>query len=134
MEEDVKNIENIDFLGFLTGEKLTEVMGNAKVLILPSVCYENCPLSILEAHSMNVPVITMNKGGMKELVDDLVTGTLIDENDTLNMIEKIKTTMEDKNYYNNLVANIEKEKQNILDIDAYCNILEEKYNEIINRG
>ena len=65
-------------------------MGNAKVLFLPSVCYENCPLSILEAHSMGVPVITMNKGGMAELVKDSVTGTLLDESDLNKMTQKIK--------------------------------------------
>ena len=133
-EDFLKNIENVKLLGFLTGEKLTEVMGNARALILPSVCYENCPLSILEAHSMGVPVITMNKGGMAELVKDSVTGTLLDESDLQGMVEKIKMTMEDETYYMSLISNIQNEKEKILDIDSYCNILLEKYNEIINRG
>lgn len=133
-EDVIKDIENIKPLGFLTGEKLTEVMGNAKVLFLPSVCYENCPLSILEAHSMGVPVITMNKGGMAELVKDSVTGTLLDESDLNKMTQKIKMTMEDDTYYASLLSNIEKEKENILDIDSYCDILMEKYNDLINRG
>ena len=54
-------------------------MANAKLLLAPSVCYENCPLSILEAHSMGVPVVTMNSGGMAELVEDGKTGALINE-------------------------------------------------------
>ena len=69
----LKDIPNIKLAGFLTGEELTTLMGNARVLLLPSVCYENCPLSILEAHALGVPVVTMNSGGMAELVKDGVT-------------------------------------------------------------
>ena len=64
---------------FLQGDELSKVISKAKALIAPSICYENCPLSILEAHSMGVPVITMNSGGMAELVEDGVTGTLINQ-------------------------------------------------------
>ena len=40
-EDILKGIENVKLAGFLTGDKLCELMGNAKVLLLPSVCYEN---------------------------------------------------------------------------------------------
>ena len=130
-ENVLKNTDNVEMLGFLTGEKLTEVMGNAKLMILPSVWYENCPLSILESISMGVPVITMNSGGMAELVRDGETGILI--NSPEDAIEKIKTVMENKDYYDKLSDNCRKERENILDIDSYCNILLQKYNSIINR-
>ena len=74
-------------------------MGNAKVLILPSVCYENCPLSILEAHAMGVPVVTMNSGGMAELVKDGVTGTLVNEPTPEGIAHKLKETIENEEYY-----------------------------------
>ena len=130
-EDTISGIDNIEPLGFLTGDKLTRVMGNAKLLILPSVCYENCPLSILEARSMAVPAITMNKGGMAELVQDGVTGTLLDG--TSGDAEKIAKTMQDEEYYNSLVENCIKQRDDILDIDSYCEILMEKYIGIINR-
>jgi glycosyltransferase involved in cell wall biosynthesis len=98
-------------------------MGNAKLLLLPSVCYENCPLSILEAHSMGVPVVTMNSGGMAELVKDGVTGTLVNDPTPQGVAEKIKETIENKEYYNTLSENCKNEKDNILSIENYADIL-----------
>lgn len=129
-EDILKDIPNIKLAGFLTGDKLTDLMGNAKVLLLPSVCYENCPLSILEAHSMGVPVVTMNSGGMAELVKDGVTGTLVDEPSAEGIATKLKETIENEDYYNSLRENCKNEKDNILGIEKYCDILIEEYEKL----
>ena len=78
-DECLKNIPNVELTGFLTGDKLVELIANSKLMVLPSVWYENCPLNILETHSFGVPVITMNSGGMAELVLDGETGLLVNE-------------------------------------------------------
>jgi glycosyltransferase involved in cell wall biosynthesis len=133
-DEDVlKDIPNITLTGFLTGDKLTELMGNAKLLLLPSVCYENCPLSILEAHSMGVPVVTMNSGGMAELVKDGVTGTLVNEPSSEEIAKKIKETVENEDYYKKLRENCKNEKENILSAHKYCDILIEEYKKLLER-
>ncbi len=132
-EDLLKDIPNINLAGFLTGDKLTELMGNAKLLLLPSVCYENCPLSILEAHCMGVPVVTMNSGGMAELVKDGVTGTLVNEATPKGIAEKIKKTIENKDYYNSILENCKNEKDNILSVESYCDILIKEYEKLIAR-
>lgn len=129
----LKGIDNIKLAGFLNGEKLVEVMGKAKVLLLPSVCFENCPLSILEAHSLGVPVVTMNYGGMAELVKDGITGTLVSEPTPEGIAEKIKETVENVDYYNNLKNNCANEKNNILSVESYCEILIQEYNKLVKR-
>jgi glycosyltransferase involved in cell wall biosynthesis len=108
-------------------------MGNAKVLLLPSVCYENCPLSILEAHAMGVPVVTMNSGGMAELVKDGVTGTLVDDPTAAGIAIKLRQTIENESYYNTLKANCKNEKDNILSVETYSDILIKEYEELIAR-
>lgn len=132
-EDMLKGIENVKLAGFLTGDKLTELMGNAKVLLLPSVCYENCPLSILEAHSMGVPVVTMNSGGMAELVKDGVTGTLVNELTPEGIALKLKETLENEDYYNILRENCKNEKDNILSVEKYCEILIKEYEKLVVR-
>ena len=129
----LKGIDNIKLAGFLNGEKLVEVMGKAKVLLLPSVCFENCPLSILEAHSLGVPVVTMNYGGMAELVKDGITGTLVNEPTPECIAEKIKETVENVDYYNNLKNNCANEKNNILSVENYCEILVQEYKKLVKR-
>jgi len=133
-DEDVlRNIDNIKMAGFISGEKLTELMSEAKLLLLPSVCYENCPLSILESHALGVPVVTMNSGGMAELVKDGVTGTLVDIPTPERIAEKIKLMMDNDEYYSNLKENCKRERKSILSIESYCDILLEKYSDLINR-
>ena len=132
-EEMLKDVPNINLAGFLTGEKLTELMGNAKLLLLPSVCYENCPLSILEAHCMGVPVVTMNSGGMAELVKDGVTGTLVTEPTPEGIAQKLKETIQNEDYYRNLKENCKNEKENILSVETYCDILMEEYEKLVAR-
>ncbi len=132
-EDMLKGVDNIKLAGFLTGDKLTELMGNAKLLLLPSVCYENCPLSILEAHALGVPVVTMNSGGMAELVKDGVTGTLVNDPTPEGIALKIKETIENEEYYNILRENCKNEKDNILSVETYCDILIEEYKKLIAR-
>ena len=132
-EDVLKDIPNIRLAGFLTGDELTELMGNAKVLLLPSICYENCPLSILEAHCMGVPVVTMNSGGMAELVKDGVTGTLVNEPTPEAIALKLKETIENEDYYNTLKENCKNEKENILSVEAYADILIKEYKKLAKR-
>ena len=132
-EDILKNIKNVRLAGFLNGKELTDLMGRAKVLLLPSVCYENCPLSILEAHCMGVPVVTMNSGGMAELVKDGVTGTLVDEPTAEGIARKLKETLENEDYYNTLKANCKSEKENVLSVESYTDILLEEYEKLIGR-
>ena len=129
----LKGIENIRLTGFLTGDRLTELMGNAKVMILPSVWYENCPISILEAHCMGVPVMAMNSGGMAELIKDGVTGTLIDDPSPEGIALKLRETLENEEYYSNLRENCKKEKDNILSVEDYAEILIKEYQKLIAR-
>ena len=132
-EEVLKGISNINLAGFLTGDKLYELMGNAKVLLLPSVCYENCPLSILEAHSMGIPVVTMNSGGMAELVKDGVTGTLVNDPTPEGIALKLKETIQNEDYYKAIKENCKNERDNILSVETYCDILSKEYEKLAKR-
>lgn len=132
-EKMLEGIENINLKGFVSGDALTELMGNAKLLLLPSVCYENCPLSILEAHSLGVPVVTMNSGGMAELVKNGITGTLVDEPTPEGIAKKIKETIENEEYYEILKDNCKNEKDNILSVETYAEILIKEYEKLVAR-
>ena len=125
----LKDIKNIKLLGFVAGQDLTNLMANAKLLIAPSVCYENCPLSILEAHSMGVPVVTMNSGGMAELVEDGKTGGLANEPTPGSVAKTIKKCLDTK-LYQTLKENCEKESKDIMGVREYCEILIQKYNDL----
>ncbi len=129
-EDILKNIDNVKMIGFLSGEKLVEFMGKAKLLLVPSIWYENCPLSILEAQCMGVPIVTMKSGGMAELVVDGVTGVHVSEPTPESLAQKLKETLENEEYYNSLKENCKKAKDDILSVETYCEKLMEAYQEV----
>jgi glycosyltransferase involved in cell wall biosynthesis len=51
-----------------------QALAEIDVLVVPSIWYENSPLTIHEAHMARVPVIASAVGGILELVRDGVTG------------------------------------------------------------
>jgi glycosyltransferase involved in cell wall biosynthesis len=115
--------------GFLSGEKLERVIADAKALLVPSIWYENCPLSILEAHSMGTPVITMARGGMAELVKDNVNGILFNSPTAESLCDAIRKTGEES--FKEITENCMKNKDDIILREAYCDDLLKVYDEVI---
>ena len=132
-DEDLKTIPNVTLKGFLTGDTLASLMANAKLLIAPSVCYENNPLSILESHSMGIPVVTMNSGGMAELVEDGKTGVLASSATPEALASAIQKCLDNEEYYKTIKANCETISKNIMGVTEYCKILIRQYNDLIDK-
>lgn len=128
-EESVKNIPNIDFVGFKTGHELHELIGHAEFSLYPSVWYENCPLSIMESLSLSTPVITYDMGGMAELVEDGVTGYRV-RNKT-ELIEKIRMLHADKEGLSKMQKNCTAVSFN--DLSTYTGTLLTIYKNVIER-
>lgn len=72
---------NVTFLGFIPPKELSSLRRNAEAVIVPSVYYENSPLTILEAMADGIPVIASRIGGIPELIDDEVEGLLANPGD-----------------------------------------------------
>ena len=74
-------IENhLVFAGWVTGEGKVDLLRRAQIYVLPSY-NENFPVSLLEAMSWQVPVISTRVGGIPELVREGVDGILIEAGD-----------------------------------------------------
>jgi glycosyltransferase involved in cell wall biosynthesis len=66
------------FVGHLSGDILQQTLASASIVVVPSECYENCPMAILEAMAYGKPVVGSRMGGIPELVVDGETGLLFD--------------------------------------------------------
>lgn len=66
----------VEFLGWVGGERKAELMQSADIFVLPSY-NEGLPVSVLEAMAWAIPVVTTPVGGIPELVDDGVNGFLV---------------------------------------------------------
>jgi len=66
-----------------------ELYRRASVLVAPSVCAEPFGLPLVEAMASGVPVIASRGGGMQGIVEDGVTGRLIERNDVASLARAI---------------------------------------------
>jgi glycosyltransferase involved in cell wall biosynthesis len=68
----------VEFAGSLPREKVDECLRDARALLVPSICYEGQPRTILEAFAAGVPVVASRMGGLPELVADGVSGRVVE--------------------------------------------------------
>lgn len=82
-------INNVTFEGYKSGEELKHLFRNAIFLVFPSECYENAPMTILEAFAYGKPVVGSDIGGIPEMVTEGKTGMLFQTGNHLELKEKI---------------------------------------------
>jgi glycosyltransferase involved in cell wall biosynthesis len=83
-----------EWLGRQPRERVLDLMKEASVLIFPSTCYENFPVTILEAYAVGLPVIASNLGGMSSLVDHGRTGLHFRPGDPEDLAAKVEWASE----------------------------------------
>lgn len=89
LESQVANLglsDKIAFLGAQTQETVTEYLNNSDVFLLPSVTaadgdMEGIPVALMEAMAIGIPVISTFHSGIPELIENRVSGFLVNEND-----------------------------------------------------
>jgi len=80
---------NVSLAGRLQGEELARFYREALMLALPSLCPETFGLVAAEAMSYSLPVIGSRVGGLPEVVDDHVTGYLVEPGSPVELADKI---------------------------------------------
>lgn len=123
--------EQIVFKDFMPFEKLVEEIKYAKYFALTSKCYENAPMSIIEAFTLNIIPIAPNIGGMKESIESTYgIGKTFKVNDKESWVESI--TALEKNY--DLIIekiNLTKSKlMNELRVEKYYEAIYNEYKNI----
>ena len=97
-------LRNVEFVGRQTKEQLIDLYQGAEVFVLSSN-QEGLGISILEAMSCGVPVVSTMCGGPEYVVQDCSTGYLVEINDDNQMSEKIIMILNDDNLRNQLSNN-----------------------------
>ena len=73
-----KKLEGIvNYIGWVSDEKKNQYLNQSDAYILPSY-NEGLPISILEAMTYKLPIISTNVGGIPEVLKDKVNGLLIE--------------------------------------------------------
>ena len=81
---------NVRFLGRLTPDDMPKFYANARMLVVPSICYETFGMVIVEGMVERRPVIASKIGPIPTVVDDNVTGLLFEPGNAKDLAEKIR--------------------------------------------
>jgi glycosyltransferase involved in cell wall biosynthesis len=84
-----KSLENIEFLGWTSGQEKLNLLQSSDVFLLPSYG-EGMPIAILEAMSFGMPIVATKVGGIPELVIDGWNGFLLEPGDITGFVDKLK--------------------------------------------
>ncbi|MES9923390.1 MAG: glycosyltransferase family 4 protein [Candidatus Thiodiazotropha endolucinida] len=89
-QEEINNNSEVICLGKLPNKMVMKEMGNALALIVPSICYENFPRTIVEAFSCSLPVIASRIGALENIIQNGKTGLFFEPDDPSDLAKKIK--------------------------------------------
>lgn len=88
LKEMASNSANIEFTGYKTGQELSDLISHSSFVVVPSVCYENNPMAVVEAYSFNKPVIGADSGAIPEIVSS-ETGLLFEKNNVQSLVSAV---------------------------------------------
>ncbi|MBI2410343.1 MAG: glycosyltransferase family 4 protein [Candidatus Kerfeldbacteria bacterium] len=63
-----EGLKNCVMLGFQPEHKIDTLIQESQAVLVPSLWWENAPLSVYEALALGTPVIASNRGGLPELI------------------------------------------------------------------
>ena len=71
-------------------------LGEARLMVLPSLWAEGCPTSILEAYAYGVPVVAYAIDGVPELIENEEDGILVRPRDQIGLANALVRLLEDE--------------------------------------
>jgi len=90
------NLENhVTFTGQLSKKQWIELSANYDIFI-NTTNYDNTPITLLEAMALGLPIVSTNVGGVPYLIDDNVTGLLVEVKKSAQMVERINELISGK--------------------------------------
>ena len=84
--------ETVKYLGKRYGEDKNKVYQSADIFVLPTMndCF---PLVLLEAMQYGLPAISTVEGGIPDIVENNVTGFMVDQNNPVDLADKLEVLM-----------------------------------------
>lgn len=98
------SLKNIELLGRVSSSKLIDTYNWADIFI-NTTNVDNQPVTVLEAMTCGIPVVSTNVGGIPDIISDQENGLLSDANDVKAMAENIIKIISNDILVKNLSSN-----------------------------
>ena len=83
------SMTNVRFTGHLSAAQTGQLVSRSRLTVLPSIWYENCPMSVLESFAWGKPVLGSRIGGIPELIEEGVDGMMFEPGNAGELSDKI---------------------------------------------
>jgi len=122
---------NVIFINrFIEDEEIRELFTRAKIVVFPYISATQAgPPAI--AHYFQVPLIVSNVDGLKEFVENEVTGLIFEPKNATDLKHKMELLVSDPILYENIKANQKKYYEEFYSLEALGKSLCNIYNRII---
>jgi glycosyltransferase involved in cell wall biosynthesis len=125
--------DKITFLGQLPFSKGQELLAKAKLLVLPSLCFEGFPMVIREAFALGVPVAASRIGAIPFIIKEGINGVMFKPGDSTDLLKMVKPLWENSVKLSVMAEAARKEFEEKYTADTNYDILMEIYREAILR-
>jgi len=95
----IDSLDSIITVGFQND--IRDFLSITDLFVLPSY-REGLPNSLIEAGSFGIPLLATNINGCNEIIDDGITGILVEKKSAKKLEEAIDKLLEDKEFYNSI--------------------------------
>jgi glycosyltransferase involved in cell wall biosynthesis len=95
LEMKAKAPRNVEFVGKLGSAELNEFYERSRMLVVPSIWFEQFPMVVLEAMGRALPVIGSRIGGLPEIIEEGLTGSLFEPGNPEDLARQVRRLWED---------------------------------------
>jgi len=128
----INEMNHVKFEGYCQGDKLNDLFRQAAFLVVPSECYENAPMSILEAFAYGKPVIGSNLGGIPEQVVHDETGLLFKPGDAEALADAVMDLADDPLKVKSMGRAARRRIETVFSAECHTKKLLEIYHDVAN--
>ncbi len=121
---------NVRYLGAMHGLDKNKILNNSDIFVYPT--YEDAfPLVLLEAQAFSLPVITTDEGAIPEIIDDGMTGFIIEKRNPIQLAEKIEILIKNEKARKSFGQAARKKYLNKYTLQIFENNLINIFNDIL---
>ncbi|HEY0406223.1 MAG TPA: glycosyltransferase family 4 protein, partial [Pyrinomonadaceae bacterium] len=85
--------EQVRWAGFVKSPAL--IFGSMDICVVPSRSQDPCPTVAIETTHFGIPIVATRRGGLPEIVQDGLTGYLVDAESPSQLADKLKLLIQD---------------------------------------
>jgi glycosyltransferase involved in cell wall biosynthesis len=122
------NDHRIEFCGTFPNPGIGDIFYDLDVLVIPSLWYENSPLTLSFAQAARVPVVATDSEGMNEVIADGENGFRFERGDVKGLADIIRMLCNDRSMVKHLSDHARQPKS----ISSYVDELERIYDDVVH--